>query len=189
MTVALLTKVKQRWKYKQLGVVYPLSCERRSAQYIGQTARTRGARYKGHTDGKHPSSAVCGHMLAIAHLSCSTKPPSYVRRTIHSNVGYTRPYAFTATALPSTATDATRSPSPSLVSCHMTSPVMWRTWHHPSVIKAPRRRSKSLTTAAFSTGTLSHNSFPKMLSYTERFCVCRVTEMTFQQWRHFVKSF
>ena len=39
-------------------------CEK---EYIGETARTLGVRFKEHTDGKHPNSAVTAHTSTTGH--------------------------------------------------------------------------------------------------------------------------
>ena len=54
-------------KEKQCGVVYSMKCVQCGKLYIGETARSLGARFKEHTDGKHPSSAVTEHMSATGH--------------------------------------------------------------------------------------------------------------------------
>ncbi len=93
--------------------------------------RTVGVRYKDHTDGKCPSSAVCEHMLETGHRFPfdQTKILCQEDNTFKSRI-HEAFFTSTATARPSAANGATRSPLPSLVSCHMTSPVMWRHWHN-----------------------------------------------------------
>ena len=44
-------------KAKQCRLVYSVKCK----EYIGETGRTLGVRFKEHTDGKHPSSAITEH--------------------------------------------------------------------------------------------------------------------------------
>ena len=54
-------------KTKECGLVYSLSCENCPASYVGETARSLGTRFKEHTDGKHPSSAVWEHIDSTGH--------------------------------------------------------------------------------------------------------------------------
>ena len=75
----------------------------------------------------------------------STKPTYCVRRTIPSNAGCRRPHIYTATAISSTATEATRSPLPSVVSSDDLDIISQWT------IYAPRRQSRRLTMFQLST--------------------------------------
>ena len=54
-------------KEKQCGVVYSIKCDSCPATYIGETARPLGTRFKEHTDGKHPNSAVWEHLDEKGH--------------------------------------------------------------------------------------------------------------------------
>ena len=52
---------------KKCGVVYNLTCDQCPKSYVGETARALGTRFKEHTDGKHPNSAVWEHIAASGH--------------------------------------------------------------------------------------------------------------------------
>ena len=48
-------------KLKKCGVIYSVKCDVCNKEYIGETARTLGVRYKEHTDGRH-DSAIQDHL-------------------------------------------------------------------------------------------------------------------------------
>ena len=52
---------------KKCGVVYSVQCGGCDKEYVGETARSLGVRFKEHTDGNHPSSAICEHMTNTGH--------------------------------------------------------------------------------------------------------------------------
>ncbi len=121
-------------KKKTVCGIYSLLCEQLHRR---NSPDPWGAKYKEYIDCKHSSSSG----------SPSTGPRSCVWRTIPLNAGYRRSSTSTATALPTTTTEATKYPPSFLFSCpilSMTSPVMWRPGHHQSVDKSPRRQSKRL---------------------------------------------
>ena len=65
---SLLVRPKDKSeKTKQCGLVYSMTCDNCPAEYVGETARTLGTRYGEHTDGKHPQSAIQGHMENTGH--------------------------------------------------------------------------------------------------------------------------
>ena len=66
---SLLVRPKDKSeKEKQCGLVYSIKCKSCEKEYIGETARSLGTRFKEHTDGKHPNSAVNEHTQDTGHL-------------------------------------------------------------------------------------------------------------------------
>ena len=65
---SLLVRPKDKTpKEKQCGLVYSFTCKECQNEYIGETARTLGTRFKEHTDGKHPNSAIQEHIAKTGH--------------------------------------------------------------------------------------------------------------------------
>ena len=56
----------------QSGVVYQLKCDNCDKMYIGKTSRSLGTRYKKHTAGRHPRTAMGEHLDNTGH-KCSPK--------------------------------------------------------------------------------------------------------------------
>ena len=64
----LLVKPKdQTPKEKQCSVIYNIQCNSCQAEYIGETARTLGKRFKEHSDPRHINSAVVEHTATTGH--------------------------------------------------------------------------------------------------------------------------
>ncbi len=57
---------------QQSGVVYQLKCDNYNVRYIGKTTRSLGTRYKEHTAGRHPRTAVGEHLDDTRH-KCGLK--------------------------------------------------------------------------------------------------------------------
>ena len=65
---ALLVNPKDKTsKEKKCGVVYSVECRQCGDEYVGETGRALGCRFKEHTDGKHPSSAITEHTTNTGH--------------------------------------------------------------------------------------------------------------------------
>ena len=66
---SLLVRPKDKAeKEKQCGLIYSIQCKHCDKEYVGETARSLGTRFKEHTDGKHPNSAVSEHTQETGHL-------------------------------------------------------------------------------------------------------------------------
>ena len=48
-------------------MVHSLKCSECDQEYIGETARMVGTRFREHTDGKHPNSAIEEHTSSTCH--------------------------------------------------------------------------------------------------------------------------
>ncbi len=69
----ILVKPKDKTPMEQQsGVVYQLTCDNCDKMYIGETSRSLGTRYKEHTAGRHPRTAVGEHLDDTGH-KCSLK--------------------------------------------------------------------------------------------------------------------
>ena len=58
---SLLVSPKDKSKEKQCGVVYSIKCSECDQEYVGETARMLGTRFREHTGGNHPNSAIEEH--------------------------------------------------------------------------------------------------------------------------------
>ncbi len=67
---------------QQSGVVYQLKCDNCDKIYIGETSRNLGTRYKGHTTGRHPGTAVGEHLDNTGHM-CSLKEAKILDKEDH----------------------------------------------------------------------------------------------------------
>ena len=54
-------------KGKQCGVQYSVKCSECDQGYMGETARMLGTRFREHTDGNHPTSAIEEHTSSTGH--------------------------------------------------------------------------------------------------------------------------
>ena len=64
---SLLVKPKDKpVKEKKCGTIYRVKCEDCEKEYVGETARTLGKRFKEHTDGNH-NSAISEHFENTGH--------------------------------------------------------------------------------------------------------------------------
>ncbi len=60
--VSMSSRQLYQYEVEKCGIVYSLSCKKCNKEYVDETARTLETRFKEHTDGKHPSSAICEHL-------------------------------------------------------------------------------------------------------------------------------
>ena len=54
-------------KDQQCGLVHSVKCGSCDREYIGETAKALGTRFKEHMDGNHPTSAVHEHTSSMGH--------------------------------------------------------------------------------------------------------------------------
>ena len=65
---SLLVRPKDKSKKeKQCGLLYSVKFKECNKEYVGETARSLGTRFKEHTDGKHPNSAITEHTQDTGH--------------------------------------------------------------------------------------------------------------------------
>ncbi len=79
----ILVKSKDRTPMEQQsGVVYQLKCDNCDTIYIGETRRSLRTRYKEHTAGRHPRTAVGDHLDNTGH-TCSPKEAKILDKEDH----------------------------------------------------------------------------------------------------------
>ena len=54
-------------KEKQCGVVHSVKCSACDQEYVSETARMLGTRFREHTDGNNPNSAIEEHTSSTGH--------------------------------------------------------------------------------------------------------------------------
>ena len=98
-------------KLKKCGIIYCVKCDVCDAEYIGETARTLGIRYKEHTDGKHDSAVQDhlnqspGHKTTTENVSVLASEENWTARKIREAI-----HTYINASQHSTATRAPRSP-------------------------------------------------------------------------------
>ena len=90
---SLLVRPKDKTpKEKQCGLIYSFTCKECETEYIGETARSLGTRFKEHTDGKHPNSDIqehitnTGHQVSINDIEIVSKENKDFQRKIREAV-------------------------------------------------------------------------------------------------------
>lgn len=79
-------------KLKKCGIIYCVKCDVCDAEYIGETARTLGIRYKEHIDGKHDSAVrdhlnqSPGHKTTAENVSVLAREENWAARKIREAI-------------------------------------------------------------------------------------------------------
>ncbi len=127
---------------QQSGVVYQLKCDNCDKIYIGETSRRLGTRYKEHSAGQHPRTAVGEHLDNTGHKCSAWKRPIYwTRKIMCPGEESRRPSKSTKWGLDWTGTPAWTSQLSS------SNPTWSRRvmWHQQPLVAIPWRRQRDST--------------------------------------------